>query len=180
MGTLPNGRADVRFPPMAAGVFLVVIVAVIAIVAIFTRSDSHAPARRGLSSARSDPSPARTDRSTVNDWAAITWPAPRGTDVQGFVGYPGARCNSANPAVALGRTLKSLVVICQNYDGDFYYKGLSLKNGQSLEADDSIRTGDRFIASNNGVQYLVSPDALIITRGSTTVRDEPMLEYWSV
>jgi hypothetical protein len=29
------------------------------------------------------------------------------------------------------------------------------------------------------VQYSLSPAALIITRGSTVLSDEPMLEYWS-
>lgn len=35
------------------------------------------------------------------------------------------------------------------------------------------------VATNNGVQYSVSPAALIITQGSTVLSIEPMLEYWS-
>lgn len=82
--------------------------------------------------------------------------------------------------MAIGRTLKSLIVIRQNYAGRFYYKGLVLQNGLSFEVDDSVRAGNRFIGSNKGVQYLVSPEALVTTQGLNTVSDEPMLEYWSV
>lgn len=32
---------------------------------------------------------------------------------------------------------------------------------------------------NNGVQYSVSPGALVITQGSSLVSNEPMLEDWS-
>jgi hypothetical protein len=32
-------------------------------------------------------------------------PRPQGTDAQGFLGYPAARCNYVNPAVIMGRTL---------------------------------------------------------------------------
>ncbi len=42
-----------------------------------------------------------------------------------------------------------------------------------------VQTGAAFVATNNGVQYSVSPRALVITRGSTVLSNEPMLEYWS-
>jgi len=171
-----------RLPPMAVGLFFAVIAAVISVAATFVISDSHAPIRGHSSSAGPAQPSLRPDQSSANDWATrlISRPAPRGTDLQGFLGYPGARCNSANPAVAIGRTLKSLLVICQNYTGRFYYKGHGLQNGHSVEVDNLVRTEDKFIASNNGVQCLVSPVALIITQGPATVSDEPMLEYWSV
>ncbi len=109
---------------------------------------------------------------------AATQPSLPDADAQGFLGYPGARCNYTNPAVAIGRTSQSLVVICRTGVGRLYYKGFGLQNGLSVEIDDPVQTGTAFIATNNGVQYLVSPDALIITQGSTTVSKEPMLEYW--
>jgi hypothetical protein len=46
---------------------------------------------------------------------------PPDADSQGFVGYPGARCNYTNPAVVMGRTADSVVVICQTGVGRFYY-----------------------------------------------------------
>ena len=55
-------------------------------------------------------------------------------DSQGFVGYPGARSNYTNPAVPIGRTADSVVVICQTGVGRFCYKGVGLKKGQSVEA----------------------------------------------
>jgi len=45
---------------------------------------------------------------------------PRDADSQGFVGYPGARCKYTNPAVVMGRTADSVVVICQTGVGRFY------------------------------------------------------------
>jgi hypothetical protein len=38
---------------------------------------------------------------------------PQAPTPQGFVGYPGARCNYTNPAVAMGRTPVSVFVICE-------------------------------------------------------------------
>jgi hypothetical protein len=49
----------------------------------------------------------------------------------------------------------------------------------SVEIEDPVQTGAAFVATNNGVQYSVSPTALIITQGSAVVSNEPMLEYWS-
>jgi hypothetical protein len=39
----------------------------------------------------------------------------------------------SNPAVAIGRTSQSLVVICETGVGRFYYKGVGLENGLSVE-----------------------------------------------
>jgi hypothetical protein len=53
---------------------------------------------------------------------------PPDADTQGFVGYPGAQCNHTNPAVTIGRTADSAVVICKTGVGRFYYKGFGLQN----------------------------------------------------
>jgi hypothetical protein len=167
---------------MAVGLFFAVIAAVISVAMTFAISDPHPPTRGQSSSARSAPPSAQPDQSPANDRAAglIARPAQQGTDLKGFLGYPGARCHSANPAVAIGRTSKSLMVICESYTGRFYYKGFGLQNGLSVEVENFVRVDDRFTASNIGVQYLVSPAALIIAKGPATVSIEPMLEYWSV
>ena len=170
------GTASRGLPMIAAGLFF----AVISIAVAFAISVSSAPIHVHPPSAAPALSSSRPDSSTSNDSAVSQPPAPRGTDLQGFLGYPDARCNSAHPAVAMGRTSKSLIVICQNYAGRFYYKGFGLKNGRSVEVDDLERAEDKFTTTNNGARYLVSSTALIITRGSTSVVDEPMLEYWSV
>jgi len=104
---------------------------------------------------------------------------PSDADAQGFLNYPGARYNSTNPAVGIARTAQSVVVICQTGVGRFYYRVFGLQNGLSVEIDDPIRNGAGFVATNNGVQYSVSPDALTITQGSETLTSETLLEYWS-
>lgn len=114
-------------------------------------------------------SPAQTNKS----------PTLPDADAQGFLDYPGARCNSTNLASAIARTAQSVVVICQTGVGRFYYRGFGLRNGQSVEIDDPLRSGAGFIATNNGVQYSVSPHAVTITQGSKVLSNEPTLEYWS-
>lgn len=108
-------------------------------------------------------------------------PAPTldNTDGQGFVGVPQARCNSTNPAIAVGQTTESLVVVCETGVGRLYYKGVRLSDGAAIEIDDPVATGNGFTASNSGVQYRVSPSALTITEGSAMLAEEPMLQYWS-
>jgi hypothetical protein len=180
--SLPGRTSARRLPSTAVGPLVAVIAAMICIAVTFAIAESRAPIRGHLSSGRPAAPSARPDESSSSDRATglATWAAPRGTDLQGFLGYPGARCNSANPAVAIGRTPKSLMVICENYDGGFYYKGLGLGDGHSVEVDNFVRAEDEFTASNSGVQCRVSPAALIVTRGKATIINEPMLEYWSV
>jgi hypothetical protein len=170
------GTASRGLPMIAAGLFFVVI----SIVVAFAISVSSAPIHVHTSSAAPALASSRPDSSTSNDSAVSQRPAPQGTDLQGFLGYPDARCNSAHPAVAIGRTANSLIVICQNYAGRFYYKGFGLKSGRSNQVDNFVRADGKFNTTENEVAYLVSPTALIIRRGSTAVVDEPMLEYWAV
>ena len=95
------------------------------------------------------------------------------------MGNHGAPCNYTNPAVATGRTADSVVVICQTGIGRFYYKDVGLKNGLSVEIDDPGQTGPAFAATNNGVQYSLSPAGVIHHRGFHRGEHEPMLQYWS-
>lgn len=128
-----------------------------------TRPATRPPARSGAGSAR----PPR-GRPPLPD-----------ADAQGFLKYPGARCNYTNPAVAIARTAQSAVVICRTDVGRFYYRGFGLANGLSVEIDDPVRTASGFVATNNGVRYLVSPSALVITKDSKVLGNEPMLAYWA-
>lgn len=106
-------------------------------------------------------------------------PLPPDTDSQGFIGYSGARCNYTNSAVLIARTADSLIVVCQTGVGRLYYKGFGLQNHLSIEIADPVRAGATFVASNNGFQYSVSPDALLITQGPTVLSNESMLTYWT-
>ena len=49
----------------------------------------------------------------------------------------------------------------------------------SVEIEDPVQTGAAFVATNNGVQYSLSPAALIMTQGSTVVSTSRCQEYWS-
>ena len=105
--------------------------------------------------------------------------ASEDTDAQGFVGIPEARCNHTNPAVAIGQTADSLVVVCETGAGRYYYKGVRTNDGAAIEIDDPVPSGDGFTATNAGVQYSISSSALVISEGSTVLAEEPMLQYWS-
>jgi len=129
--------------------------------------------------------PAPSNTNSVPAPTAVPLPSnngrqiPADADRQGFLGYPGARCNSTNPAVVIARTADSAVVICETGAGRFYYRGVGLQNGLSVEIEDPVQSGVGFVATNNGVQYSVSPGALLITQGSNVLSNEPMVEYWS-
>lgn len=101
------------------------------------------------------------------------------TDGQGFVGVPQARCNHTNPAIAAGQTTDSFVVICETGVGRLYYKGVRLSDGAAIEIDDPVATADGYTVTNDGVQYRLSPGALVITEGSDLLAEESMLQYWS-
>ncbi|OWY83603.1 hypothetical protein B9C99_00370 [Rhodococcus sp. BUPNP1] len=105
--------------------------------------------------------------------------ASEDTDPQGFVGIPEARCNHTNPAVTIGQTADSLVVVCETGAGRYYYKGVRTNDGAAIEIDDPVPSGDGFTATNAGVQYSISSSALVISEGSTVLAEEPMLQYWS-
>lgn len=180
--SLPGAVSTRRSPPRAVGLLLAVIAAAICVAVTLATSDSRVRVPGHSWAASLGTLSAQPNQSSANHRAAndATPSAPRGTDVQGFLGYPDARCNSANPAVAIGRTPKSLVVICEDYDGRFYFKGLGLADGHSVKIENFVLVEDQFTASSSGVRCLVSPVALTITRGPATITNEPMLEYWSV
>lgn len=102
-----------------------------------------------------------------------------GADGQGFLPGTGPRCNSTNPAVAIGRTSKSQVVVCQTGAGRYYYKGLRTSDGSTIEIDDPTPTGAGFVALNGKVRYTIDPNSLVITEGTGVLADEPMLAFWS-
>jgi serine/threonine-protein kinase len=102
-----------------------------------------------------------------------------GTDEQGFLPPSDARCNYTNPAAFIGRTAKSLVVVCQTGVGRYYYQGVRISDGAAISVDDPTPNGSGFVATNtgNGTQYRVTPSALTIVDGDgKVVATEPMLE----
>ncbi len=133
-----------------------------------------------ITSTVTQPPPATPTTSTPPPPTVPNRPAPTvaGADWQGFV--TGPRCNAADdPAVAIGQTSRSRVVICQvgNQTGRWYYKGQAPEGG--IELQFPTRVGNTFEARNGAVRYLVSPSSLTITEGGSVLANEPMLAYWS-
>ncbi|WP_207842568.1 hypothetical protein [Williamsia soli] len=101
-----------------------------------------------------------------------------GADGQGFLSGP--RCNAAgDPAVMIGQTNRSKVVVCQvgNQTGRYYYKGLA--DGGAIEIQYPTRSGNLFTAVNVDTTYLVDSSSLTITRGGSVLAAEPMIYYWT-
>lgn len=100
-------------------------------------------------------------------------------DAQGFVGYAGGRCRDADPAIAMGRTTDSLVVICQHAEEAPYYVGFGLGNGLPIVIPKALRYNDTgFVVTNLDTQYTITPQSLTIYQAATGNAVEPMIEYW--
>ena len=176
---------------IGAGVLLVVV-GVLAALLLIPADDESADrdsADGGQPSASTFTStvtrPAETTTPTTATTTTTTPPPVRptptvaGADWQGFTSGP--RCNAADdPAVAVGQTARSRVVICQvgTQTGRLYYKGAAPEGG--IELQFPTRTGDTFEARNGSVRYLVSPTSLTIVDGGAVLTEEPMLAYWSL
>ncbi|MFT4086999.1 MAG: hypothetical protein QM658_07545 [Gordonia sp. (in: high G+C Gram-positive bacteria)] len=100
-----------------------------------------------------------------------------GADWQGFLSGP--RCNASDdPAVFIGQTNRSQVVVCQvgSQTGRYYYKGYA--DGKSIEVGYPTRSGSQFTATNGSTQYIVNPSSLTITDNGTQLTSEPMVQSW--
>jgi serine/threonine protein kinase len=102
-----------------------------------------------------------------------------GTDAQGFVEYPGARCDEGNTPAALGRTPDSVLVVCRTGPGDFYYRGVRLSDGAGIELANAVRSSGGFDVTNptDGTRYQIRPDGLTIVPPDGRAITEPMVEY---
>jgi serine/threonine-protein kinase len=103
-----------------------------------------------------------------------------GADAQGFLNYPAARCDARSSAAAMARTTKSVLVVCQAGTGNFYYRGLRLSDGASIELTNVARAPGGWDVTNtsDGTRYLIRPDQLTITNGRVS-EVEPIVQYAS-
>ncbi|ORM25950.1 hypothetical protein [Williamsia sp. 1135] len=123
-------------------------------------------------------SPLTSKTTTTTTTPNLPSPDVPGADGQGFVSGP--RCNAAgDPAVMVGQTNRSKVVVCQvgNQTGRYYYKGLA--DGGAIEIQYPTRSGNRFTAVNIDTTYLVDGSSLTITRDGSVLAAEPMIYYWT-
>jgi Protein of unknown function (DUF732) len=102
-----------------------------------------------------------------------------GTDAQGFVDYPGARCDPGSSPAVLGRTTRSVLVVCQIGPANYYYRGLRLSDSESIELANAVRSSHGFDVTNpvDGTRYQIRPSDISITSPGGQVSSEPMIQY---
>jgi hypothetical protein len=102
-----------------------------------------------------------------------------GTDSQGFMDYPDARCHPGNPPAAMARTNLSAVVICRSGPGNYYYRGVRVSDGAGIELGNVVRSSGGFDVTNptDGTRYQVSPYWLKIVQPDGQVHSESMIHY---
>jgi hypothetical protein len=101
--------------------------------------------------------------------------APYATDSRGYVDST-ARCDAGQTAVAVGRTQRSLVVICTTGHGGYRYRSERISDGAALTATASA-TGDGFEAETDSAVYAVSPTELTVTSGGKVIYRDTWIEY---
>jgi serine/threonine protein kinase len=132
------------------------------------------PAAPTTSAAASTTQP--TTQPTTTSAAPLAMP---GTDAQGFIDYPGARCDEGNTPAALARTPNSVLAVCRSGPGVFYYRGVRLSDGAGIELADAVRSSGGFDVTNptDGTRYQIRPDSLTIIPPDGQAVREPMVEY---
>ena len=115
-------------------------------------------------------------QATATSQAPVALP---GTDAQGFIDYPGARCDAGSSPAALARTTQSVFVVCGAGPGDFYYRGIRLSDGAGIELANVVRSPGGFDVTNltDGTRYQIRPDGLTIVPPDGQVITEPMVQY---
>jgi hypothetical protein len=98
------------------------------------------------------------------------------TDSRGFVDSA-ARCPDGRSAVALGRTQRSLVVICTTSgDGPYEYRGVRISDGATMKAAVTA-TANSFIAEPGSAVYTVTPETLSVVSGGKIIYRDTWIEY---
>ncbi len=105
------------------------------------------------------------------------------TDGLGWSAYPDARCYSGNQPAVMARTTQSVLVVCQIQPGPFYYyRGVRLSDGASIELSNAVRSSEGFDVTNptDGTIYRIRPTSLTIVPPDGPATSEPMLQYESI
>lgn len=176
---------------IAAGVLIVVAGILAALLLIPGAGDDAQPAATSQTTQNTPTPTTETLTETVSEPATTTPETPTtptptvpraqpnvaNADWQGFLSEP--RCNAADdPAIVIGESQRSKVVICQvgDNDGQWYYKGLA--DGNDIEIQFPTRSGDGYRASSGNTTYMLSPRGLSITSAGTRYPTEVWLAYW--
>ncbi|GAB3224985.1 hypothetical protein [Mycolicibacterium hippocampi] len=125
--------------------------------------------------------PARVVLATGVCTALLTVAAPSASaappfDSQGYLNST-ARCSAPDTVVVFGSTASSRVAICESDDGDYEYRGVRVRDGARLITPASRSSDGTFTATNDGIEYMVTSSALVISAGTRVIRDEAMLDF---
>lgn len=97
------------------------------------------------------------------------------TDAQGFVDST-ARCGTVDATVLYGSTDASRVAICKAGGDAYEYRGVRVRDGAKLVAP-ATPSGDGFRVELSGFTYVVTAKSLVVSQGSTTIREETMVDF---
>ena len=105
-----------------------------------------------------------------------------GTDSQGFIDHPAARCDAGTAPAVLARTTESVFVVCRSGPGDFYYRGVRLSDSATIELANAVRSSGGFDITNptDGTRYQIRPEGLTFITPDGEKLTEQMVEYSSI
>ncbi len=128
------------------------------------------------------PPPSTRPLSTPSSTQSTSSIALPGTDAQGFIDYPGARCDADTTPAVLARTTQSVFAVCRSGPGEFYYRGVRLSDGATIELANAVRSSGGFDVTNptDGTRYQIRPDRLTIIPPDGHEITEAIVEYASI
>jgi hypothetical protein len=170
------GRSQWLLAAAAAGV-LVVVIGLVLWFALGRNTTGPVPVPVPVPATRT--ASATTTRSTTQPTPSAAPVALPGTDAQGFIDYPGARCDAGNSPAALARTTQSVLVVCRTGPGDFYYRGVRISDSAGIELANAVRSSGGFDVTNptDGTRYQIRPDGLTFILPDGQAITEPMVQY---
>lgn len=171
-----------RLVLVAGAVAAFLAAALIAALLILRNNQESTPSASDSTSSRAPTTGESTESSTIRPTSSTT-SKPQITlpdaDAQGFVGYPAGRCDAGSTPALMARTTQSLIVVCEDGPANYYYRGVRLSDGASIELANAVRSSGGFDVTNpvDGTRYQVRPTGISITSPSGHVDSEPMIEY---
>jgi serine/threonine protein kinase len=167
---------------LVAGAMTAFMAAALIAALLMLRNNQASPsASNATASTAPSASNATTESSTIR--TSLTRSKPQltlpDTDAQGFVGYPAGRCDPGSTPAVMGRTTQSLIVVCEVGPANYYYRGVRLNDGASIELASAVRSSGGFDVTNpvDGTRYQVRRTGISITSPNGQVFSEPMIEY---